>query len=145
MNKCLSFLSNATTIIEEYNIDTDGLPPQRHTLYAEGFDAGGTPVRDEMDVWVFTFEIKENLVTRYFNPLKPDSARVVYQILPQEYADPDVSPSPVTMEIEILDKDSILIYGPRYLTDDEMKNQTLYWDGKDNLGDTVDVCVMGSG
>ena len=50
--------------------------------------------------WLFVFNIRENLVKKYFNPLKPDSARIVYEILPLQYADPDVEPMPKKMEIE---------------------------------------------
>jgi len=76
---------------------------------------------------------------KYFNPLKPDSARIVYQILPPEYADPEVAPSPIKMEVEIRDKDSVLVYGPRELTTQEQKYQLLWWDGKDNSGEVVDM------
>lgn len=81
----------------------------------------------------------ENHVKKYFNPLKPDSARVVYQILPMQYGDPDTVPNPVKMEVEIKDKDSVLVYGPRDLDSLEMKNQVLFWDGKDNGGSLVDL------
>jgi len=76
-------------------------------------------------------------VKKYFNPLKPDSARIVYEILPLQYADPDVAPSPINMQVEIRDKDSVLVYGPRPLTYQEQKSMVLYWDGRDNGGDTV--------
>jgi len=36
---------------------------------------------------VFTFAINEAYVIKYFNPLKPDSARIVYELLPLQYAD----------------------------------------------------------
>jgi|GEM_PF-1878450 len=88
--------------------------------------------------WLFTFEILENLVKKYFNPLKPDSARVVYQILPMQYGDPDTIPNPIKMEVEIRDKDSMLVYGPRELSIQEQKDQVLFWDGRDNTGEYTD-------
>ena len=84
--------------------------------------------------WLFVFNIRENLVKKYFNPLKPDSARIVYEILPLQYADPDVEPMPKKMEVEIRDKDSVLVYGPRNLTYQEKKSMVLFWNGKDNTG-----------
>ena len=141
MRKCKFFFretTSDTTLIEDYDIDTKDLPPKRHTLYAKGRDSQGYTITDSMYVWVFTFDIKENLVTKYFNPLKPDSARVKFEIKPDGYVDPDSLPSPISMQVEIRDKDSILVYGPRPLTYDEIKNQVLYWDGKDNGGQVVD-------
>ncbi|MCK4422261.1 hypothetical protein KAW48_10730, partial [candidate division WOR-3 bacterium] len=90
-------------------------------------------------VWVFDFEIRENLVDKYFNPLKPDSGRVAYRLLPSEYADPDVSPSPINLKVEIRDKDDLLVYGPRGLTLEEQRRQVLYWGGRDNGGEVVDM------
>lgn len=87
--------------------------------------------------WLFTFEILENLVKKYSNPLNPDSARVVYELQPFAYADPDSSPNPIGFGVEIRDKDSVLVYGPRNLTTDEQRTRVLYWDGRDNAGDTV--------
>jgi len=89
--------------------------------------------------WLFTFDIRENLVKKYFNPLKPDSARIVYEILPLQYADPDVEPMPKKMEVEIRDKDSVLVYGPRNLTYQEKKSMVLFWNGRDNGGNLVDM------
>ena len=74
---------------------------------------------------------------KYFNPLKPDSARIVYEILPLQYADPDVAPSPLNMQVEIRDKDSVLVCVPRDLTYQEQKSMVLFWNGRDNEGDTV--------
>jgi subtilisin family serine protease len=88
--------------------------------------------------WLFTFEILENLVKKYFNPLKPDSARVVYQIHPMQYGDPDTVPNPIKMEVEIRDKDSVLVRDWQ-LSTQEQKDQVVFWDGKDNQGDTVSV------
>jgi hypothetical protein len=76
-------------------------------------------------------------VKKYFNPLKPDSARVVYELLPMQYADPDVAPNPIAMQMEVRDKDSVLVYGPRALSYQDQKSQVLWWNGKDNQGDTV--------
>jgi hypothetical protein len=87
--------------------------------------------------WLFTFEILENFVKKYFNPLKPDSARVVYQILPMQYGDPDTVPNPLKMEVEIRDKDSVLVRNWE-LTTQEQKDQVVFWDGKDNGGQVVD-------
>ena len=87
--------------------------------------------------WLFTFEILENLVKKYFNPLKPDSARVVYQILPMQYGDPDTLPNPIKMEVEIRDKDSVLVRNWE-LTTQEQKDQVLFWDGRDNAGEYTD-------
>ncbi|MGB3477757.1 MAG: S8 family peptidase [bacterium] len=88
---------------------------------------------------LFTFEILEDFVKKYFNPLKPDSARVVYQIWPDLYADPKIEPSPKKMEVEIKDSLGTTVYGPRELDSLEMKDQVLFWNGKDNGGDTVSV------
>ena len=94
---------------------------------------------DEMrHYWIFDLKIKENLVTKYFNPLKPDSARIVFTLQPADYANPDSLPNPISFNVEIRDKDSTLVYGPRPLTNWEQKNQVLYWDGKDNGGVLVD-------
>ncbi len=76
---------------------------------------------------------------KYFNPLKPDSARIVYALVPQRYANPDSSPNPIGFQVEIKDKDGNLVYGPRDLTYQEQKSQTLWWDGRDNLGQIVDM------
>ncbi|HEC79527.1 MAG TPA: hypothetical protein ENI34_10395 [candidate division WOR-3 bacterium] len=122
--------------IEEYAVDSRDYAPGMHTFKAEGW-GGRAPVYDSVSLCVFDFYIREHLVKKYFNPLKPDSARVVYQILPPEYADPEVAPSPIKMEVEIRDKDSVLVYGPRELTTQEQKYQLLWWDGKDNGGEVV--------
>jgi len=42
------------------------------------------------------------------------------------------------MEVEIRDKDSVLVYGPRELSFQEQKYQLLWWDGKDNGGEYTD-------
>ncbi len=126
------------TIIEDYSINTSSLSPDKHYLYAVGRLESGEEVKDSIPVWVFDFEIRENLVDKYFNPLKPDSGRVAYRLLPEDYADPDISPSPINLKVEIRDKDDLLVYGPRELTIEEQRNQLLYWDGMGNGGDTLD-------
>ncbi|MCK4420345.1 hypothetical protein KAW48_01005, partial [candidate division WOR-3 bacterium] len=125
------------TIIEDYSINTSSLSPDKHYLYAVGRLESGEEVKDSIPVWVVEFTLRENLVDRYFNPLKPDSGRVAYRLLPSEYADPDVSPSPISMKVEIRDKDSVLVYGARELSDEEKRNQVLYWNGMGNGGDTL--------
>jgi hypothetical protein len=41
------------------------------------------------------------------------------------------------MKVEIRDKDSVLVYGPRDLTKEEQYRQMLWWDGTNNAGDTL--------
>ena len=84
--------------------------------------------------WLFIFNIRENLVKKYFNPLKPDSARIVYEILPLQYADPDVLPNPKAFSVEITDKDGTPVRSWN-LTPQEQKSQVLFWDGRDNQGE----------
>jgi len=88
---------------------------------------------------IFDFEIDEDNVTKYFNPYKPDSAKIKYTLLPIDYADPDISPSPLKMEVEIKDKDENVVNELRDLTKDEQYRQMLWWDGIDNNGDTIEV------
>ena len=122
--------------IEEYAVDSRDYAPGMHTFKAEGW-GGRAPVYDSVSLCVFDFYIREHLVKKYFNPLKPDSARIVYEIWPDFYTDPAIEPSPIKMEVEIRDKDSVLVYGPRELTTQEQKYQLLWWDGKDNSGEVV--------
>uniref|UniRef100_A0A7C6EH25 Uncharacterized protein n=1 Tax=candidate division WOR-3 bacterium TaxID=2052148 RepID=A0A7C6EH25_UNCW3 len=69
---------------------------------------------------------------KYFNPLKPDSARITFAVIPQEYADPEIPPNPISMNVEIRDCDSNIVYGPAELPDIARKNQVYWWNGKDN-------------
>ena len=74
---------------------------------------------------------------KYFNPLKPDSARIVYEILPLQYADPDIEPNPLKMEVEIRDCDSNVVRND-VISETEQRNQVYWWDGKDNSGRYTD-------
>uniref|UniRef100_A0A7C6AEY9 Uncharacterized protein n=1 Tax=candidate division WOR-3 bacterium TaxID=2052148 RepID=A0A7C6AEY9_UNCW3 len=50
------------------------------------------------------------LVKKYFNPLKPDSARITFAVIPQEYADPETPLNPISLQVEIRDCDSNIVY-----------------------------------
>jgi subtilisin family serine protease len=126
-------------VIEDFVINTANLPPAMHTLYAEGHNAQGQPVRDEISIWVFTFNIDEAHVKKYFNPLKPDSARITYKVLPDEYANPYTEPRPISIKVEIKDNTGFTVYGERELANQEKERQVLFWDGRDNQGDTVNL------
>jgi len=89
-----------------------GDSPLFHFFKAEGWNSQGS-IYDSVSLCIFDFYIRENLVKKYFNPLKPDSARIVYELLPLQYADPDVQPNPIDFKIEIRDKDENLVYGPK--------------------------------
>jgi hypothetical protein len=56
-----------------------------------------------------------------------------------QYADPDVAPNPIAMQMEVRDKDSVLVYGPEALTYQEQKSQVFWWNGKDNCGNLVNM------
>jgi hypothetical protein len=43
------------------------------------------------------------------------------------------------MQMEVRDKDSTLVYGPRALSYQDQKSQVLWWNGKDNGGQVVDM------
>ncbi len=134
----MSWGSGQEQWIEEYKINSGDYPPGMHTFKAVGWSSQG-PACDSVTLCIFDFYIRENLVKKYFNPLKPDSARIVYALVPQRYANPDSSPNPIGFQVEIKDKDGNLVYGPRNLTPDEQRAQALYWDGRDNGGQVVDL------
>ena len=130
------YQENIETMVEDLLIYTDNLTPKRHTVYALGYNDIG-PVADTINIWVFTFNIDEFNTEKYFNPLKPDSARVVYQIRPSGYGNPDSLPSPINMEVEIRDCDSVVVYTGE-LPYEVQKHQVYWWDGKDNDGEYTD-------
>ncbi|MEO0294342.1 MAG: hypothetical protein ABIN61_09015 [candidate division WOR-3 bacterium] len=135
--ECRGVLSTETRI-EDYKLNAFDYSPNKHYLYASGTGLEGEK-RDSIPIWVISFEIDEENVTKYFNPYKPDSARIKYRLEPPDYANPDISPKPIRMKVEIKDKDGNLVYGPRDLTVEEQRNQLLWWKGIDNKGDTVKV------
>ncbi len=122
----------------DFRISIKNSPPVCHTLVTEGYDKSGNVVQAERNIWVFTFAINEPYVKKYFNPLKPDSARITFAVIPQEYADPEVPPNPIAMQAEIRDCDSNLVYGPVELSDIAKKTQVFWWDSKDNSGRYTD-------
>ena len=97
--------------VEDYQVNSGDYPPGIHTFKAEGWGRGGggigepPPTVDSVTLCIFTFRLKEQLVKKYFTPLKPDSARIVYELSPRRYADPDSVPNPIRMEVEIRDCD----------------------------------------
>jgi len=93
---------------------------------------------DTRPIWVIEFKIDEDNVTKYFNPYKPDSARIKYSLKPDDYADPDVDPKPISMEVEIKDKDEVVINELRDLTKNEQRDKIIWWKGIDDNGDTLD-------
>ncbi len=101
---CDGVISNETRI-QNYVLDTDMYSAGMHDLYATGISATGQEIRDSRPIWVIEFEIDEENVTKYFNPYKPDSARIKYSLEPDDYANPDISPKPISMKVEIKDKD----------------------------------------
>jgi len=127
-------------IVKDYTyLGSDRHEPDKHYLCVEGFTEGGERVLDTRPIWVIEFKIDEDNVTKYFNPYKPDSARIKYKLEPPNYANPDSFPNPLSMQVEIRDKDSVLVYGPRDLTVDEQRHQLLWWDGTNNDEDTLDM------
>jgi len=115
--------------------------PNAYQMWIEEYDytRGWIYEEDETRIWwLFTLKIRENLVKKYFNPLKPDSARVVYELLPMQYADPDVAPNPIAMQVEVRDCDSNVVYGPTELSYSNQKSQVCWWNGKDNAGKYTD-------
>ena len=140
MEKCKFFFSESisdTTVIEDYDIDTKDLPPKRHTLYAQGYDSQGYKVTDSMYVWVFTFDIDEMYTTKFFDPYLQE-ALIVYNIIPLPYANPFLSPLPLSLEFKVTNKNGQIIYN-RPITRDEQFQQFFYWDGTDNNGKYLDA------
>jgi len=126
-------ITSDTTIIEDYTIKTEGFPPKRHTLYAEGYDVGGNPVRDEMDIWVVEFFVfKDFLPKTSVAPLKAggDSIGILFGVDPPDYFNPSQKPSPDSIVVRVYDKEFNLVFGSEEY--DNYPHLVYYWKGKDN-------------
>ena len=145
MKKCKFFFretTSDTTVIEDYVIDTEDLPAQRHTLYAQGRDSQGYTVTDSSYIWVFTFNIDEVHTTKYFDPYSGDSARIFYEVLPDSYSNPNFRLSPLDFTIKITDRNGGMVCAERPLTFEEQSHQLIKWDGRNDQGEIVELTKL---